>query len=118
MGGARTSGTASVARPRAAAPARVFVSRPAPARAVAARTTARRAGETAPAAWSKPGALVRTEGQLPVYSDPGNARIHGVDGGGFIGQAAAGPSAATISGGGVGANVAQASVPREFDPSF
>lgn len=41
-------------------------------------------GNAPPPNYSKPGALIRTEGQLPVYTDPGNARTFGVDGGGFI----------------------------------
>jgi hypothetical protein len=50
----------------------------------------RRATDDAPPPnYSKPGALIRTEGQLPVYSDPGNARTFSVEGGGFIAQEAA-----------------------------
>ncbi len=37
-----------------------------------------------PPEYSKPGALIRTAGQLPVYSDPGNARTASVEGGGLI----------------------------------
>lgn len=37
-----------------------------------------------PPYFDKPGALIRTEGQLPVYSDPGNARTHSVEGGGLV----------------------------------
>jgi len=36
--------------------------------------------------YSKPGALIRSEGQLPVYTDPGNATTHAVEGGGFVAQ--------------------------------
>jgi hypothetical protein len=43
-------------------------------------------GADVPPNYTKPGALIRSEGQLPVYSDPGNARTHSVDGGGFIAQ--------------------------------
>lgn len=37
-----------------------------------------------PPNYTKPGALIRTEGQLPVYSDPGNARTTSVEGGSFV----------------------------------
>lgn len=40
-------------------------------------------GSSAPA-WATPGALIRSAGQPPVYSDPGNSSTHSVDGGGFI----------------------------------
>jgi hypothetical protein len=43
-------------------------------------------GDTVPPNYTKPGALIRSEGQLPQYSDPGNAGTHSVDGGGFIAQ--------------------------------
>lgn len=43
------------------------------------------ATEGAPPAYlSKPGALIRTEGQQPKYADPGPARALTVEGGGFI----------------------------------
>ncbi|MFI5345441.1 MAG: hypothetical protein ACHQ51_03615 [Elusimicrobiota bacterium] len=51
-----------------------------------ATARARGVGADAPPNYSKPGALIRTEGQLPVYSDPGNAGTHAVEGGGFIAQ--------------------------------
>ncbi len=37
-----------------------------------------------PPNYSKPGALIRTEGQLPQYSNAAPARQHAVDGGGFV----------------------------------
>lgn len=77
-----------------------------------------------------PGALIRTEGQLPVYSDPGNARTHSVDGGGFVAMDASQarslggtgvgfgrPDARPSSGGGAGGNAVTANGPA-FDPSF
>lgn len=55
---------------------------------VAARRTSPDSGGSTdvPPNYTKPGALIRSEGQLPVYSDPGNARTHSVEGGGFIAQ--------------------------------
>lgn len=41
----------------------------------------RKAADTVPPNYTKPGALIRSEGQLPQYSDAGNARTHSVDGG-------------------------------------
>jgi hypothetical protein len=95
--------------------------------------TARRAAAAAdapPPNFSKPGALIRTEGQLPVYSDPGNARTHSVEGGGFIAQDAGAARDAARSPGvtfgtpdgapastSAGGNGATANGPA-FDPSF
>jgi hypothetical protein len=42
------------------------------------------ADTTPPPNYTKPGALIRTEGQLPAYSDPGNARTTSVEGGSFV----------------------------------
>lgn len=77
-----------------------------------------------------PGALIRTAGQLPVYSDPGNAGTHSVEGGGFVAMDAAQarslggtgvgfgrPDARPSSGGGAGGNAVTANGPA-FDPSF
>ena len=94
------------------------------ARGTAARGStaqARGVGPEAPPNFSKPGALIRTEGQLPVYSDPGNARTHGVDGGGFISAPPLGRGAAAVIAGGNGVTEntrsAFSNVPA-FDPSF
>lgn len=48
------------------------------------RAAARRAQDSPPPNYSKPGALIRTEGQLPVYANPGNAGTHSVEGGSFV----------------------------------
>lgn len=54
-------------------------------RRVTADTGGSGSGDQAPPPYfNKPGALIRTEGQLPQYSDPGNARTHSVEGGGFV----------------------------------
>jgi len=48
------------------------------------RAAVRRAQDSPPPNYSKPGALIRTEGQLPIYTDPGNAGAHSVEGGSFV----------------------------------
>jgi len=42
------------------------------------------ADQSRPPNFDKPGALIRSEGQLPRYADPGNARAHSVEGGGLV----------------------------------
>jgi hypothetical protein len=114
--GTAARGFARRVAPRAGFRARVFSSRSASA---ARRGVARNSGGTAqtpPPNFSKPGALIRTEGQLPVYSDPGNARTHSVDGGGFIGPPPSGAPAAVA--GGNGATVNTPARGPVFDPSF
>jgi hypothetical protein len=84
------------------------------------------AGTGAPA-WATPGAMIRSAGQQPVYSDPGNGGVHSVNGGGFIAmdQSRAndvgrspgitwGAPSRAAAGGGSGAS----SNGPAFDPSF
>lgn len=85
-------------------------------------------GAGAPA-WATPGALIRTAGQPPAYSNPGNGGLLSVEGGGFIsidqsrandvgrslGLTWGAPQrASTRTGGGSGAS----SNGPAFDPSF
>lgn len=95
-----------------------------------AKSSSRKAdGDAPPPNYSKPGALIRTEGQLPIYTDPGNAGTHSVEGGGFVdidprrakdvgrspgvawGAPDTPPSANPTSGGGAGGNGVTANGP-------
>jgi fibronectin-binding autotransporter adhesin len=67
--------------------------------------------------YGKPGALIRSEGLAPVYSDPGNSSAFGPDGGGFIGEALPSAPMGGLSGNGVTSNSPAAPRPG-FDPSF
>jgi hypothetical protein len=90
------------------------------------------AGSSAPA-WATIGAKIISEGQQPVYSNPGNGGTHSVEGGGFIAMdqghandVGRGPGVtwgapdrapSSGSGGGGGGSGASSNGPA-FDPSF
>jgi hypothetical protein len=52
--------------------------------AVASRRSSVAGGGTSAPAWATPGAMIRSAGQQPVYSNPGGGSTLSVDGGGFI----------------------------------
>ena len=55
-------------------------------RGVAARRAALGSETTPQPEYTKPGALIRSEGQLPQYAETHDATTHAVEGGGFISQ--------------------------------
>jgi hypothetical protein len=86
----------------------------------ASRSLVRKAGsDDVPPNYSKPGALIRTEGQLPTYTAASGATTHAVDGGGFIGAPAGAGPAPSAGGTGITENAPRvASNAPAFDPSF